>query len=568
MIKDIKDKKKNEITNLHLIYVFLFLTAFAIRFFGSQKLPINSYEASILLNITGRAPIYPEGLAIIESILIKSSFFIFGDSDLAARIWPIIAGSILTLLPLYLRKQINPKIGVMLSLFIAIDPFMVVNSIQLGSNIYAFLAFAFLLGAIWKRDVFRGILNLILLFFSGRGVMIAMILSIAFLVYQKVHEGDFIKNFIEESKEWWKRNNTFQFQKYLFFGLLLVIGFAIFKIDISLILSDLINNLEYLTRGYSIGESPLAFGVVLISYLPFYIILLLYWLINLLHKGKRPKNFLILWITIALLFIMINPYHKFFDLLWVSGPMLLYSSIIIPVIIKRRNINNIYELIRTLLFLVLLIALSMNFSNFIYQGYTGLSQVQTLISIITIVIVIAAFVIFLSYQYNMKHSFHSLISAILIIFFVVQVGFSIRANGLSSLRYSEVLWAGNHFDKQIIQNQIKSNEQTREFTNDGMKIGLLKLQEPGILWELRTYDVSLYKKNLKPNEKFDILISQTDFIVGTAEKYYGQEFIVDAFPKWSIEPIKSLWLYDYWSWLIFRKSQMHKSFNYIWVNVE
>ena len=568
MIKDIKDIKKNEITNLHLIYAFLFLMAFAIRFLGSQKLPINSYEASILLNITGRTPIYPEGLSIIESILIKSSFFIFGDIDLAARIWPILAGSILTLLPLYLGKQINPKNGVMLSLFIAIDPFMVVNSIQLGGNIYAFLAFAFLLGAIWKRDVFRGILNLILLFFSGRGVMIAMILSIAFLVYQKAHEGDFIKNFIEESKEWWKKNNTFQFPKYLFFGLLSVIGVAIFKLDISLILSDLINNLEYLTRGYTMGESPLAFGVVLISYLPFYIVLLLYWLINLLHIGKRPKNILILWITIALLFIIINPYHKFFDLLWVSGPMLLYSSLITPVIIKRRNINNISDLIRTLFFLVLLIALSMNFSNFIYQGYTGLSQVQTLISIITIMIVIAASVIFLIYQYNMKHSFHSLINAIFIMFFVMQVGFSYRASGLSSLRYSEVLWAGGFFDKQIIQNQIKSNEQTREFTNDGMKIGLLKLQEPGILWELRTYDVSLYKKNLKPNEKFDILISQTDFIEGTAEKYYGQEFIVDAFPKWSIEPIKIFWLYDYWSWLIFRKSQMHKSFNYIWVNVE
>ena len=91
MIKDIKDIKKNEITNLHLIYAFLFLMAFAIRFLGSQKLPINSYEASILLNITGRTPIYPEGLSIIESILIKSSFFIFGDCDLAARIWPILA---------------------------------------------------------------------------------------------------------------------------------------------------------------------------------------------------------------------------------------------------------------------------------------------------------------------------------------------------------------------------------------------------------------------------------------------------------------------------------------------
>jgi hypothetical protein len=159
-------------------------------------------------------------------------------------------------------------------------------------------------------------------------------------------------------------------------------------------------------------------------------------------------------------------------------------------------------------------------------------------------------------------------NATFILLFVVQVGFSFRASGLSSSRYSEVLWVGDILDKQIIQKQIESKKQTREYTSDGIKIGLLELQEPDILWELRNHDVNLYRKILKPNEKFDILISQTDFVEGTAEKYYGQEFIVDAFPKWSIEPIKSLWFYDYWSWLIFRRSQMHKSFNYIWVNAE
>ena len=73
----------------------------------------------------------------------------------------------------------------------------------------------FLLGAIWKRDRFLVIMNLILLSFSGRGVMLAMILSIAFFVYLKVNEGDLIENFIEESKEWWKKNNAFRFPKYL-----------------------------------------------------------------------------------------------------------------------------------------------------------------------------------------------------------------------------------------------------------------------------------------------------------------------------------------------------------------
>ncbi len=568
MIKGFKNIRKNRITNSHLIYVFLFFIAFAIRFFASQRLSINSYEASILLKITDRASTYPEGFSIIESLLNKSSFFLFSDSDLAARIWPVIAGSAITLLPLYLRKQLNPKKGVMLSLFIAVDHFLVVNSIQIGSNIFTFLAFLFLLGAIWKRDVFTGILSFILIFFSGRGVMLAMILGITFLVYQKVHEWDDVNNFIEESKKWWKKNDVFQFPKFLILGLLLVFGFAIFKLDISLILSDLINNLEYIQGGYKMGESPFAYGVVLISYLPFYMILFLYSLINSLNKGKRPENILLLWITIALLFIFFNPYHKFIDLIWISGPMLLYSSFITPINIWRGNSNKTNGLLRIIIFLILLIALSMNFASFIYQGYSGISQFKTLISIITILIVIAAFIIFLTYQYSTKHSFLNLLNATFIILFVVQVGFSLRASGLYGSRYSEVLWVGDIVDKEIIQSQIESKKQTREFTSEGVKVGLLNVSEPCVLWELRSCDMNSFKKRLKPNEKFDIVISQEDFIDETMGKYYGQEFIIDAFPKWSIEPIKSLWSYDYWSWLIFRRQQMNKSFNYIWVNAE
>ena len=568
MIKGFKNIRKNRITNSHLIYVFLFFIAFAIRFFASQRLSINSYEASILLKITDRASTYPEGFSIIESLLNKSSFFLFSDSDLAARIWPVIAGSVITLLPFYLRKQLNPKKGVMLSLFIAVDPFLVVNSIQIGSNIFTFLAFLFLIGAIWKRDVFTGILSFILIFFSGRGVMLAMILGITFLVYQKVHEWDDVKNFIEESKKWWKKNDVFQFPKFLILGLLLVFGFAIFKLDISLILSDLINNLEYIQGGYKMGESPFAYGVVLISYLPFYMILFLYSLINSLNKGKRHENILLLWITIALLFIIFNPYHKFIDLIWISGPMLLYSSFITPIIIWCGNSNKTNDLLRIIIFLILLIALSMNFTSLIYQGYSGISQFKTLISIITILIVIAAFIIFLTYQYSTKHSFLNLLNATFIILFVVQVGFSFRASGLSGSRYSEVLWVGDIVDKEIIQNQIESKKQTGEFTSEGVKVGLLNVSEPCILWELRSCDMNSFKKRLKPNEKFDIVISQEDFIDETMGNYYGQEFIIDAFPKWSIEPIKSLWSYDYWSWLIFRRQQMNKSFKYIWVNAE
>ena len=568
MNKTFRNITKYKIKKYHLVYVLLFLVAFTIRFFASHKLPINSYEASILLRITDEISTYPEGLSIIEFILIKTSFFIFGDNDLAARIWPILAGSVLSLLPLYLGDQLENKIGVILSLFIVVDPFMIVNSIQTGSNIFAFLAFVFLLAAIWKKDVFTGIIFFVLLIISGRGTMLAMILSIAFLVYQKMQQGLFVKNLVEEIKEWGKKNNVFQFQKYLIIGLFLAFMIVIYKFDTSLVLSDVINNLENLSSNYSVGESPLAFLVVMFSYLPFFVFIFIYRLVNTHKKGKRTNNLLIIWITITLLFIIINPYHKFYDLLWVSGFLLIYTSLNPPAVIQGINNNNINDLIKTTYFLVLLIALIMNFARYIYQGYSGLSQFQTSITIITILIVVAASVIILTYQLSLKYSLLSLTNAALILLFFVQAGFSFRASGLANSQYSEVLWSGTIFDKYIIQDQIKNAKTTRGFANDGIKIGLVNIRESSFLWELRSYDVNSFNKNLRPNGKFDILISKTEAIGETTKKYFGQEFIVDSFPRWYMEPINSLFSYDFWSWLIFRKSIMHKSKINIWVNGE
>lgn len=568
MNKMFRNNTKNKITNTHLVYAILFLVAFTIRFCASQKLPINSYEASILLRITDEITIYPEGLSIIEFILIKTSFFFFGDNDLAARIWPVLAGSILSLLPLYLRDQLENEIGVMLSLFIVVDPFMIMNSIQIGSNIFTFLSFVFLLAAIWKKDVFSRTIFLVLLFISGRGTMLAMILSIAFLVYQKMHQAFFVKNLIEETREWGKENNVLQFQKYLIIGLFLAFIVTTYKFDISLILSDVISNLENLSSYYSVGESPLAFLVVMFSYLPFFVFIFIYRLISTLKKRKRQKYLLIIWAAITLLFILFNPYHKFYDLIWVSGLLFIYTSLNAQVVFKGKNDNNISDLIKTIYFLVLLIALIMNFARYIYQGYSGLSQFQTSISIITILIVVAASVIFLTYQLSLKNSLLCLTNAALILLFVVQTGFSFRASGLSNSRYSEMFWPGFVFDKQIIKDQIKNTKITKEFANDRIKICLLDVQEPSILWEIRSYDVISLNKNLRQNEKFDILISKTETIGETNGKYFGQEFIVGSFPMWYVEPIKSLFSYDYWSWLIFGKSKMQKSLNYIWVNGE
>jgi len=93
-------------------------------------------------------------------ILTRAAFTLFGDSDFTARLWPVLAGSALVLLPALLRRRLGRKAALVMAFGLAIDPGLIVVSRQAGGPMLA-LAFGLLALGFWeaRRPVWAGILG-------------------------------------------------------------------------------------------------------------------------------------------------------------------------------------------------------------------------------------------------------------------------------------------------------------------------------------------------------------------------------------------------------------------------
>ena len=568
MINNLVKEYIKEVKGAHIIYAFLFLAAFVIRFFASQKLPINSYEASILLNITDNLPSYPEGISIIQSLLIKTSFFVFGESDLAARIWSVIAGSLLVFSPLYLTDRFSTKSAIALSIFITIDPFMIANSIQIGSNIFAIFAFANMIGSIWKNRNFAATIFLLILLSSGRGLFFTIVLSAALFAlnneFNKKIKGELLK-WIEIRK---KKTHISQYLKIYVFGIALFFFIGLFGIDLSAILSDLIHIFGSYFGDNIRLSSLFLYPLILFSYFP---LLALSAIIGLTTYWKTEKSLIgliLIWILIIFISLSINHYYKNFDLIWVSFPLIIITALIIQELIDNFHLNNKIENFGLLILVICFVSISINIFSLTNQGVSGFSQYSTFISLVSTIIIIISLGVFSTLQFGINQVAHIIKNACFIFLFVIQLGVSFRASGLAGSPYSELLWAGNIADTNQLQKQIEMQTQTKKFSTDDIKIGLLKYIESSILWNLRSFHVKQFSDSVFQKEIVDILISKTEISEELHNKYYGNKIIENAYPSWANEPLKNIFYPDYWSWMTTRRSKMDKSFYYMYIYTE
>ncbi|MCJ7649424.1 MAG: hypothetical protein MUP85_12480, partial [Candidatus Lokiarchaeota archaeon] len=564
MNNNLLKKYIDEVKGSHLIYICCFFAAVIIRFFASHNLPVNSYEASILLNITDNLPSYPEGISLIQSSLIKISFFIFGESDLAARIWSIIFGSLLVFSPLYLTDRISSKSAIVLSILITIDPFMIANSIHIGSNIFAVFACANMIGSIWKKRNFAAIIFSLILLSSGRGLFFSMALCAALFALNY----DFNEKIKREFFRWIKViKKKIQNSRYLnigVFGIALLFYIALFKMDLSVIMSDLLHIFGSYFGGQVQISSLFLYQLILFSYFPLLafstiMVLITYWKTN-----KSLIRLILIWISIVFISLSINHYFKSFDLIWISYPLSIFTAVFVQELIDNFRINKKIDNLGLLVMGICFISLSLNIVSLIYQGVSGFSQYSTFISMVSTIIVIISLGIFFTLQFGIKQFVYVSKNTFFVIFFIIQIGISFRASGLAGSPYSELLWAGNIADTNQLQKQIVVKKQTKEFSNNDLNIDLLNYNEYGILWNLRSFNVEQFRGSAFPKEKVDILITKTEISEVMPYRYYGRKIIENAYPSWTNEPLKNIFYSDYWSWMTTRRSKMDKSFYYMY----
>ncbi|HEY3344636.1 MAG TPA: phospholipid carrier-dependent glycosyltransferase [Anaerolineaceae bacterium] len=148
------------ITREQLWYALAFCIALILRLAALGTAPLSDPEAQLALQslaisrgthavLSGQ----PGGLLVSSAL-----FFLLGSSNFAARLWPALAGSLLVLAPLGLRRWLGGRAALALAFFLALDPGLVALSRQVGSPLPA-IAFSLLAIGFWqaKKPVWTGI---------------------------------------------------------------------------------------------------------------------------------------------------------------------------------------------------------------------------------------------------------------------------------------------------------------------------------------------------------------------------------------------------------------------------
>src|SRR3990170_2270473 len=126
--------KINRINTEQGLFLLAVALALALRLLRLGAAPLSDYEAEWALRalqvsrgeqaVLGPGPGY--------ALLTGATFFLFGNSNAIARLWPALVGSAVIFLPFILRKQLGRPAALVIAFGLAMDPGLVTSSRLVG----------------------------------------------------------------------------------------------------------------------------------------------------------------------------------------------------------------------------------------------------------------------------------------------------------------------------------------------------------------------------------------------------------------------------------------------------
>ena len=164
----------------HLVYLGIFLLALGLRLFAASRLVITQPEADILFRLTRDGAVSTSRGSLLYQLLTLPLMDLFGSGRLVVRLWLILAGAALTLVPLLFEDWLGEKQALILSTLFALDPFGNAASLQLNSSLLTLCTLLVSLGLFHRRKYFSGVLVFLAFILSGRAILYPLGLGLIF----------------------------------------------------------------------------------------------------------------------------------------------------------------------------------------------------------------------------------------------------------------------------------------------------------------------------------------------------------------------------------------------------
>lgn len=549
MSENLPSRKKP--TTEFLVYLIILLISAALRFLLLGKLPLDDHEAGLAL----QALKLSRGEQVLLSGepgyigLTTALFFIFNATEFTARFWPAVAGTLLTLIPVFFRKQLGKPVALILAFLIAMDPFLIGVSRYAEGSALALLGLLAAFGfGLKKRPLLSG-LSLGMALAGGGGLWPGVIVLAGLLALnRKKFSGMSTRHLV-----------------------LIAVSAGITLLTISTIF--LTNPSGISAFGSSIVEYARSWGKTngaaltavsatwFLSLLPL-LILAIWGLIDGLVRGDERVKWLGIWAGAALLLALVNPARQFFDLYWVSIPLLTLAAIKLAALFTDYNVENRMVLVAEAGLVVTLVVFSfLNTVNLVNNPMLNQEEYRNrVIGIILPLILLLGMTVLLAWGWSGVSTRKGLVAGagILIVIFILSnasKAASLGDNPAFEVRRDGAVAVGN----VDLISTIKGIALLNTGVSNRIDLEIIGLDLPSLEWALRDFDQTRRVSSFDPSTVPSIAVTPIDQQITASASYRGQKLL------WQVKPdLKNMKFVDWMRWLLFRTAPIQKTEILLW----
>lgn len=535
--------KRNHLTLETGLFLSAIAIGFVVRFVGLGSLPLDDREAQLALlayqlQQGGQIALTGQPAYVIFTRLL---FGFFGATEFTARFWPALVGSVLPLAAWLLHEKIGRKAALVLAFFLALDPGLVAVSRQAGSVAIAvsFLMLAFVFawrGSITGTGIFSGLTLL-----SGPTVWPGII-ALAFATW-------LYRGWTKQALPVWQ---ALPWRQVLGFGLaaFLIAGSGFLSEPRGLSASAL-SLVEYI-RGWTVSSSVPAPRLVatLFAYSLPTLLLGLIGLIAALRSGDRFGQSLAAWWAASLILALAYPSRTTLDMAWVNLPLLVLAAVRVSgwrAVNRDDNLPVLGQaalsvaLLMFILYAMLKIPVAATPDNPVAVEYT----IRIVVALLMLFVVTAL----VGWGWSIPVAWAGLSRGVSVLLAFLWLSALVHAAGMGRHPYAELLRASPQVQSDRLALQtIAEIEQWRPDPRSPISIAVVGLNNPSLVWALRSYPQALFTGGMSPDSQPEIVItSRQDQDLALSSSYRGQELTWSATPAWSLVA-PGEWL----RWLLFR----------------
>jgi hypothetical protein len=365
------EKMTKRLTIEDTLFIVALVLGFGVRFLRLGIAPLSDFEANWALQALSIA----QGKDVILGsqpgyvLLTSLTFFIFGNSNMLARFWPAIAGSILVGVPFLFRRSIGSKLALLAVYGLALDPGLVASSRFAGSPMIA-IGFGSAAIGFWyvRRPIIAGVLGgiallggpAVILGASGIGLAMgaAWIFSrLRFIVWKPIFNTVLVRDSL------WAIGISAGIVT------LLILGTLFFRVPQGL--GALAGGLPAYLNGWLDG-SQVPSSRLMASLLVYQPLGLLFGIVAGIRGWIQNSNLLkwmSLWLIATLILVLVYPARQVMDLVWIILPLWILAASELSRHLEVDTWERLPAFGQAVLIIVLLVLAWINLAGLNLQGY-------------------------------------------------------------------------------------------------------------------------------------------------------------------------------------------------------